>query len=109
MTPLEVAWEHYGGTLMGTSGKVKAKCPLHMDTNASARVDTLEQKWVCYAGCGHGDIFELIKLADGIDKFPECKEIADRLFGAPSPDATEKPRNRKRPGRRKPAWVGDQS
>lgn len=100
MTPLEQAWEYFGGTLLGTSGKVKAKCPLHADANASARVDTLEQKWVCYAGCGYGDIYELVKLADGIDDFRECKEWTDTKFGT----APKRPVRAAKKGKKK-SWV----
>lgn len=106
MTPLEAAWEHYGGRLLtARAGKNKACCPLHEDKNASATVDLTEEKWVCHAGCGYGDIYELIKLAESgrVLSFPEQKEIA-ATFG----EASVKPAGkRKRPGRRKPLWVGE--
>lgn len=81
-TPLELAWEHYGGTLLThREGRNKAKCPLHDDANASASVNILEQKWTCFAGCGYGDIYELVKLADSFTNFPETKAFADERFG----------------------------
>lgn len=106
MTPLEVAWEHYGGRMLtARAGKNKACCPLHEDKNASASVNVSEQKWVCHAGCGYGDIYELIQLAEGGQiAFPACKEIASR-FGADS--TSSESRKKKRPGRRKPLWVGE--
>lgn len=85
MTPLEKAWEHYGGTLLThREGRNKARCPLHDDANASAVVNILEQRWSCYAGCGYGDIYELVQLADGFTSFPEVKAFADERFGTAS-------------------------
>lgn len=101
MTPLEAAWEHYGGTLLGTHGRIKAKCPLHEDRNASASVNIEEQKWTCFAGCGYGDIYELVKLVDGMDNFSECKTFTDQRFGVSS---TESKKSKKGRGRRK-SWV----
>lgn len=105
-TPLEVAWEHYGGRLLtARAGRNKATCPLHDDSNPSATVNITEQKWSCHAGCGYGDIYELIKLAEpGRElSFPEQQEIA-RTFGT---EAVKPAGRKKRPGRRKPSWVGD--
>lgn len=86
MTPLEKAWEHYGGTLLThREGRNKARCPLHEDANASASVNIPEQKWTCFAGCGYGDIYELVMLADGITGFPEAKAFADERFGTSEP------------------------
>lgn len=104
MTPLEAAWEHYGGRLVtNRAGKNKACCPLHEDKNASATVNVGEQRWVCHAGCGYGDIYELIQLAEKRPMtFTEAKEIA-LTFGTES----VKPAGKKRPGRRKPLWVGE--
>lgn len=101
MTPLENAWEHYGGTLLThREGRNKARCPLHDDANASASVNILEQKWTCFAGCGFGDIYELVKLADGIDSFIECKEFTDRRFGVSSTTSTAPAKRRtKRKGK----------
>lgn len=104
MTPLERAWEHYGGTLLGTRGRVKARCCLHEDKNASASVDLESQRWSCFAGCGYGDIYELVKLAEGIDPFPERKAFADERFGVASLGSKPTTRNSKRKARRK-TWT----
>lgn len=91
MTPLEKAWEHYGGTLLThREGRNKARCPLHEDANASASVNIPEQKWTCFAGCGFGDIYELVKLAAGIDSFFEAKEFANQKFGESSTGSSKK-------------------
>lgn len=106
MTPLEAAWEHYGGTLLThREGRNKARCPLHDDANASAVVNILEQRWSCFAGCGYGDIYELIKLAEGIESFPECMQIAERSFAATREEpARGRKRGKKRSGGKK-AWL----
>lgn len=102
MTPLEAAWEHYGGTLLThREGRNKARCPLHDDANASAVVNIADQRWSCYAGCGYGDIYELVKLAEGIESFPECKEFADQKFGISSSATTRRPKRKAR----KKAWT----
>jgi hypothetical protein len=59
-------------------------------------VNVEAQRWSCFAGCGYGDIYELVKLAEGIDHFPECKELAERRFGA-----TERAPSGRHSGKRK--------
>lgn len=103
MTPLEQAWEHYGGTLLGTHGRVKARCCLHEDKNASASVDLESQRWSCFAGCGYGDIYELVQLADGFTNFPEAKAFADERFGTSAATGKRTTTKAKR-GRRK-SWT----
>lgn len=104
MTPLEAAWEHYGGQILTQRhGRNKAKCPLHDDANASASVNIDEQKWTCFAGCGYGDIYELIMLAEpGNLRFPECKAIAEDTFGAGSLEA---PVKKPKPKKKRASWT----
>lgn len=97
MTPLEAAWEYYGGTLLThREGRNKARCPLHDDVNASATVNIAEQRWKCFAGCGHGDIYELVKLADDIGNFRANKEYADEKFGVSGSVPTRRTKKRGR-------------
>lgn len=105
MTPLEKAWEHYGGTLLThREGRNKARCPLHEDANASASVNILEQKWTCFAGCGYGDIYELVGIADSFKSFPEVKAFADEHFGtAESPGRGTSTRPKKQ--RKAKSWT----
>lgn len=107
MTALELAWEAYGGALLGDHGRVKAQCPLHDDSHASARVDLDAQRWTCYAGCGHGDIYELIKLVyeqrSEILTFPEQKRIAAEKFGAGQRPGAVATKRKKTPW--KPPWL----
>lgn len=104
MTPLEKAWEHYGGTLLThREGRNKARCPLHEDANASASVNIPEQKWTCFAGCGYGDIYELVQLADGFGTFPEAKAFADERFG--TANQAGKPTTTKAKKRKAKSWT----
>lgn len=96
MTPLERAWEHYGGVLP-TRGN-KAHCPLHEDRTASAVVNLETGKWKCYAGCGRGDVYDLIKLAEKVG-FGEAKKVAEKFGAGEAPK-----RSKKRPGR-KGEWI----
>lgn len=105
-TPLERAWEAYGGVL--PSRGQKANCPLHEDHTASAVVNPETGKWKCYAGCGRGDVYDLIKAAEadpslGPISFRRAKEIAEEKFGA-APGRDGSGGTKKRPGR-KGAWV----
>lgn len=78
---LERAWIHYGGRFPARGkGRVKANCPLHEDKNASASLNLDTGKWVCYAGCGFGDVYDLIGLAEGVG-FVEAKALAVKNFG----------------------------
>lgn len=101
MTPLEQAWEHYGGQLP-TRGQ-KARCPLHEDREASAVVNLETGRWKCFAGCGRGDIYELIGLAEGRPDFKDQLRVAKEKFGADGTSGA-RPKNKKRPGR-KGGWV----
>lgn len=106
MTPLELAWEEYGGELLGDHGNVKAKCPLHDDSRASARVNIDNQRWTCFAGCGHGDIYELVKLKELVDSFPEQKRIAVQKFGVFTEGERGPGVNKKKTGKPwRPPWL----
>lgn len=106
MTPLEAAWEHYGGTLLThREGRNKARCPLHDDANASASVNIAEQKWTCFAGCGYGDIYELVKLADTFASFPETKTFADEKFGTSDQSRPSDSRGKTRGKRKAKSWT----
>lgn len=70
-------------------------------------------KWVCYAGCGRGDIFDLIKIRENVAEFPEQKRIAAEKFGWTAEDeepeaSAMNPNPRKKKGPKKkwaPPWV----
>ena len=40
------------------------RCPFHSDRSPSFSVDTDRQKWHCFAGCGHGDVIDLVRIAE---------------------------------------------
>lgn len=88
------------GVHVKSSDRVSAQapCPLHHDTDPSFRVDLEDSgehkkgHWVCYAGCGHGDIFDLIGRINGIEKF------SDQLAWAAKHAGVTIPAGRKAPG-----------
>jgi DNA primase len=118
-SPLEAAWTAYADELYGASfpippshGWVKVRCALHSERRPSAQVNLELGKWRCFAGCGHGDIYDLIGLHDGVHEFPEQKRIAAEKFGdvgdTPPEPSSMNPNPRQPKGRKKkwkPAWT----
>lgn len=51
------------GFLRGS--ELRARCPLHSDTNPSFSLNTEEGTWICFAGCGSGEFFRLVELTIG--------------------------------------------
>lgn len=121
-SPLEQAWLEFGTELYGdylpipSSHKgVKVKCALHMESRPSAVVNLETGKWRCYAGCGHGDVYDLIGAHEGLVDFRDQKRYADDkgwlredpTLPEPSPmNPNPKPRTVKK-GKKpwKPAWL----
>lgn len=114
-TPLELAWLEYGGQeIPPHHGWVKVKCALHAERNASAQVNLEIGKWRCFAGCGHGDVYDLIGLKENVREFPEQKRIAAEKFGdvpdgPPEPSSMNpRPRSKQGKGKKakwKPSWT----
>ena len=112
-SPLEQAWIHYGGDeIPPHHGWVKVKCVIHDERRASAAVNLETGKWRCYAGCGHGDVYDLIGLKeDDAREFPQQKAIAAEKFGdapegPPEPSALNpRPRTKGPKKKWKPAWT----
>lgn len=119
-TPLEAAWVEYGTRLYGDyldlpphHGAIKVKCVLHMESRPSATVHLEHGKWRCFAGCGNGDVYDLIGLAEGIPEFMDQKRYAEEKGWTseevtPEPSAMNpNPKSRKSQGKKgwKPAWI----
>lgn len=45
----------------GHSDWVSTQCPLHVDTHPSFSINLETGKWNCFAGCGAGSIYELVR------------------------------------------------
>ena len=77
-SPLEQAWEAFGGRPLGPHhGWQKTLCVLHDERRPSAQVNLEHGKWKCWAGCGYGDVYDLIGLHEGITEFKEQKAYAE--------------------------------
>lgn len=82
VTPLERAWLEYSGEeIPPHHGWVKVRCAAHSERRPSASVNVDLGKWRCYAGCGRGDVFDLIGIREHVDEFIEQKQIATERFG----------------------------
>lgn len=114
-SPLEQAWSAFGGAPLGPHhGWQKTRCVLHDERNASATVHLDAGKWSCFAGCGHGDVYDLIGLHEGLTEFPEQKAYAEAHGWyaeekLPNPSVMNpNPRGRKSGGKKakwRPSWI----
>jgi hypothetical protein len=59
--PLDVAKALNLKKLRITRGEIDACCPLHHDRHPSFRMNRKTGQWICYAGCGAGNIPTLLK------------------------------------------------
>ena len=126
-TPLQQAWQTFGDELYGayaplreSHGWVKVKCAVHLESRPSAQVHIERGKWRCFAGCGFGDVYDLIKAASkngliqpGLNEFPDQKRYAQEhgwyeADTPPEPSAMNpRPRTKKRSSKQKwrPPWL----
>lgn len=94
-------------------GWQKTLCVLHDERQPSATVNLEAGKWSCFAGCGHGDVYDLIGIHEGLPEFPDQKAYADERGWLqeergpePSP-MNPRPRTSKSKGKKpwKPSWT----
>lgn len=112
---LELAWLEFGGDpLSPTHGWQKTRCVLHDERRASATVNVEAGKWSCFAGCGRGDVYDLIGLHEGLPDFPDQKRFAEERGWRPEGEAppspslmNPRPKSKKGKGNAKwkPSWV----
>lgn len=48
------------------AGKKTGRCPLHDDSSPSFSISPDGRKWKCFAGCGSGDVFDLLERLQGL-------------------------------------------
>ena len=60
-------------------GKFVAKCPFHEDKLPSLSINDNRGLWHCFAGCGGGDIYSFIMMAEKVD-FPTAIKIVSRII-----------------------------
>jgi hypothetical protein len=72
------------------------------------------QKWSCFAGCGHGDVYDLIGKHEGLTDFLDQKAYADERGWVQEDEPPEpsvmnpNPRGPKKKGPKttwKPSWI----
>lgn len=56
-----------GVKLRRAGGEWKARCPWHRDSSPSFSIYGSERKWICFAGCGGGDVLDFVQRAYGVD------------------------------------------
>jgi len=70
--------EKYGIQVVSTSGdELRCLCPFHPDNISSFSLNIRKGKWICFAGCGQGDLISLIQ------KFEQCsRQKAIKIFNS---------------------------
>lgn len=61
----------------GSGKEVKGLCPFHDDSHPSLSVNLEKGVWICFAGCGGGNIFQFIARLEGV-KIKDVDEILER-------------------------------
>lgn len=70
-----------GVKLRAAGGELKGCCPLHADSTPSLSIYDAGRKWICFAGCGGGDVFDYIGKLHGTD----LRGAAELLAGGSMP------------------------
>jgi hypothetical protein len=52
---------YFSGELPRDNGEIDIFCPLHEDTKRSASMNVKTGEWYCFAGCGGGEVSDLIR------------------------------------------------
>jgi MCM P-loop domain/Toprim-like len=63
------------------NGDWDARCPLHQDKKRSARINFELNKWICFAGCGKGNLSGLLREMRKRDSEAVTKPSKRRQFG----------------------------
>lgn len=72
----------------GDRAKKSARCPFHEDSSASFSLyvaDDSEERWKCFAGCGHGDAIDFLAKHCGLSNADACREYIRFAEVSPSP------------------------
>lgn len=113
-SPLEQAWEEFGGRPLGPHhGWQKTLCVVHDERRPSATVNLETGKWSCFGCGGHGDVYDLIGLHEGLTDFVDQKRFAEEKGWLPEEEAPPEPspmnpRPHKSKGSKKPwkpSWL----
>jgi CHC2 zinc finger/Toprim-like len=70
----------------------QCRCPFHEDRSPSFSVFDDGKRWKCFAGCGEGDVVDLLALAKGLSNEEACREILRRAGGNREVIRSEQPK-----------------
>lgn len=74
------ALERYAGvTITSQRKKFNIRCPFHDDRDPSFGVDTTRNKWACFAGCGRGNVIDLVMRLRGMTYTQAVLFLVDEL------------------------------
>jgi hypothetical protein len=59
------------------AGKKTGRCPLHDDSSPSFSISPDGRKWKCFAGCGSGDVFDLLERLQGLSLGEVLRSVDD--------------------------------
>lgn len=78
--PIDMLLEHYGlWDIQYRDGWQQVLCPFHPDTNPSAQVNLLQDRFTCFA-CGvHGDILDIVQEVERMDVREAKMWVEDHL------------------------------
>ena len=61
---------------------LSATCPFHDDTNPSFSVNRTHGGWICFSGCGQGDLFDLVARVHGLNSRTDFKKVLEIALNA---------------------------
>lgn len=67
--------------LKGVHGELRGCCPFHSDRSPSFYIYDGGRRWICFAGCGEGDVIDFVQKRYG----GSLRDAAERLYGGDLP------------------------
>lgn len=67
--------------LKAVHGELRGCCPFHKDRSPSFYIYDGGRRWICFAGCGEGDVLDFVQKQYG----GSLRDAAERLYGGDLP------------------------